>query len=838
MNLERAKWLLLASVASALLSDPALAQNTAQGAADGAETTDIVVTARRTEERSQDVPLSIVAFNPAALRENQVTDGQSLGRVAPGLIAVAGSGNPTLTDFSIRGRGLNFGASSGSVETYFADIPLSPPFQITGLPPQFFDMASVQVLKGPQGTLFGRSTTGGAVLLQPQLPTDRLEGYARAQGGNFNNVQLEGAVNLPVVENLLAVRLAGFYWNRDGYVKNSPTIPAADLARLTADPAALARQFGRGTTVVGGNIISSDGRTIVSNGTIIDGANGQPVTPSSYNNRDVREIRASFRLTPAANITNDTIFTYHEDNNTGGSGGSLLVVRNALGAVTGAEAGLGLGTYTGYRSSSQLRPVTRSYLLVNTTTVDLTDSLRIKNIFGYMHSKGYVLTPNDTDGGPGRIIDGYTSSRPIRSNQYTDELQIQGSALGDKLKYTLGGLIDRTRAPRDPNNLNIVSASSTAIATLIDPAAPNAQPRLERMLSTNINSDSIYASFTFAVSDQLTLSAGYRHIWDAVDALQASALKASDTAPSVYQDADPDVAGFQQVRRLYTKMQGDVYNAGIDYKVTPDNLIYASFRHGFKRGGFNSSSFGGFPFSFGPEKVDSYAIGTKNTFDLGGARLRLNVEAFLDNYKGYQGSYLQFAGGSLLTITTNIPKVRYKGFDVALDLQATSILDFNLSYSYLDAKITNFTDNTLPGVNPGLEVNRLPFASKHQLQAAVRLHTQLGEMGELVVRPSMTYQSEFYTTLFNRTLPAAQKAVFGPFDNLAIGGGTVPGVTLADLRVELNKVGGSNVSLAVGATNLFDKYYYVGNSGTLSFGAQGNAVGAPRMIYGEVSVRF
>jgi outer membrane receptor protein involved in Fe transport len=132
----------------------------------------------------------------------------------------------------------------------------------------------------------------------------------------------------------------------------------------------------------------------------------------------------------------------------------------------------------------------------------------------------------------------------------------------------------------------------------------------------------------------------------------------------------------------------------------------------------------------------------------------------------------------------------------------------------------------------------IPYAAKHQLQASLEFHGEVSRVGEWVLRPSANYRSEFSTTLYNHVLPAAQQALFGSFDNIALGGATVPGVTLVDFRAELNKIGDSNLGFAVGATNLFDKYYYIGNGGTLSFGVQGNAVGAPRMIYGEVSYRF
>jgi iron complex outermembrane receptor protein len=279
----------------------------------------------------------------------------------------------------------------------------------------------------------------------------------------------------------------------------------------------------------------------------------------------------------------------------------------------------------------------------------------------------------------------------------------------------------------------------------------------------------------------------------------------------------------------------------VDYKVTPDVLVYAGYRRGFKRGGFNSSAFGDFPPSFGPETIDSYSLGAKTQFQVAGRDVRFNVEGFYDKYKGFQASNLLLdpTTFNLVTVTLNIPKVRYYGVDTDLVVRFTDWLDFNLNYAYLKAKIRSFPDTTTPNpANPGLDVNDIPFAAEHQLQAALRFHGELEDVGEWVVRPSVSYRSEFTTTLFNRRLPSSQRALFGDFRNAEFGGATVEGVTLVDLRGELNNVAGSRFSLAVGATNLFDEYYTLGNSGTLAFGIQGNSVGPPRMVYAEVSYRF
>ena len=253
---------------------PAWAQNAPAPAVQPAEeagTGDIVVTAQRKEESLQKVPVAIIAFSQKTLTEKSIFSAFDLNKAVPGLATVADSANSSIPTFSIRGRGQSYGAASGSVETYFADVPLSPPFESPSLPPQFFDLQSVQVLKGPQGTLFGRNSTGGAVLFVPAPPTDKFEGYVRVQGGNYGDFQFEGAVNLPISDKAL-LRIAGFDWHRKGYV----------------------RTIG-GRTDYFGHILPSQ----------------------TFANQDVTEVRATLLLKPSDSFTNSTIFTYHTDSNRG-----------------------------------------------------------------------------------------------------------------------------------------------------------------------------------------------------------------------------------------------------------------------------------------------------------------------------------------------------------------------------------------------------------------------------------------------------------------------------------------------------------------------------------------
>ena len=174
---------------------------------------EVVVTARRREENVQSVPITVVVLNATQLNEENVTTANDLARVSPGLTIMNTAANHEAITYSIRGQGSTFGSGPGVIP-YFADVAN---FTTGGQP--IFDVANVQVLKGPQGTLFGRNTTGGAVLFTPQSPTDQTEGYVDARFGNYAQRDVEFAIGGPIVDDKLMFRVSGQSLNRDGYTR-------------------------------------------------------------------------------------------------------------------------------------------------------------------------------------------------------------------------------------------------------------------------------------------------------------------------------------------------------------------------------------------------------------------------------------------------------------------------------------------------------------------------------------------------------------------------------------------------------------------------------------------
>jgi iron complex outermembrane recepter protein len=217
---------LLAGVAAAALAVPAIAQTAQPSSADapqaGSEAPgagDIIVTAQRRDESLSRTPVAVSVISSETLARANITTENDLPVATPGLQVRLGQ-NSNQLNYALRGQSLDaYSNTRPGVQPYINEVQIGG----VGASSGFFDLQSVQVLKGPQGTLFGRNSTGGAVLFTTQKPTKDFGGYVSATGGNYGLVKVEGAINAPLIgENLLA-RVSAFYQRRDGYQYNLNT---------------------------------------------------------------------------------------------------------------------------------------------------------------------------------------------------------------------------------------------------------------------------------------------------------------------------------------------------------------------------------------------------------------------------------------------------------------------------------------------------------------------------------------------------------------------------------------------------------------------------------------
>ncbi len=201
---------------------PAFAQDAQEEADDAASSSDIIVTAQRTDQRLQDVPISITVLTQEALANNNITNAKDLAAFTPGL-AVNNRYGADNTTFTMRGF-YQEQRSFATVGVFFADV-VAPrgsgaTFGGDGAGPgALFDLARVEVLKGPQGTLFGRNSTGGAIQLVPVKPKDKTEGYIEGSLGNYDMWRLQGVANFAISETA-RMRIGFDHQDRKGYLKN------------------------------------------------------------------------------------------------------------------------------------------------------------------------------------------------------------------------------------------------------------------------------------------------------------------------------------------------------------------------------------------------------------------------------------------------------------------------------------------------------------------------------------------------------------------------------------------------------------------------------------------
>jgi iron complex outermembrane recepter protein len=770
-------------------ADPAAAATTeASSSALG----EIVVTARRREENLQEVPVSVAVLTETYLTEHAITGVFDLNKAVPGLTVQANNGSTALPAFSIRGRGQSYGAATGSVETYFAEVPLSPPFQEVQLPPQFFDLTSVQVLKGPQGTLFGRNTTGGAVLIVPAAPTDQYEGYSRVQFGDFNDRQFEGAINLPLSgDDRVDLRVAAFYWYRDGYMYTT--------------------------------------------GGYVDPLSGDILPAQSYEGQNVSEIRATLRLRPTANLEDSLILTYHYDKVRTSTSPGLQIGPPGTYVTTEALSGLPVyqAPYFGTRYSETTddlnKPGNRAFAVINTTKYTFNDDLMLKNIFGYINALGYNTAAQDFDGTTAQTYDVLLPPHRNANYQYTNETQLIGFSFDKRLNWTVGTLVDLTREPNGTNmNYQDYSVAFGAYSTLFE--------------NNDFSSYSGYTAFTLKLTDELNLSAGFRHTWDDI----TESFEGNNAVP------DPSVGLLAYSNPALTTtyhhdFSGNTYNIGLDWHPTQELMVYGGYRHGYKRGGFSSS--GGN--AFAPETVNSFNLGVKQDFTVHGMRGRYSVEGFYDLYQNLQNGYTVFdvATENFEGAVANIPNTTFRGIETELALEPTDWLSLTASFSYIDAFNTRWWDNTDPAAGTqNLAGNPVPYLSKSKGTATARFHTIVSGKGdELALAPTVNAQSAFYTTPFGERLPFATQQVVGliygtaplvDFNQISVGSATVPGYTTFDARAEWNHVEGTRLSLAANVTNLTNKYFLLYNQYNLDIYWAARSPAPPRMWFVEARYQF
>jgi iron complex outermembrane receptor protein len=841
---------------------PAFAQDAAAPADSGAtqgDASDIVVTARRIEERLQDVPISITVFNQAQLTSRNINNGSDLAIYTPSLSANSNFGSENTT-FAIRGFTQEIGTAP-SVGVYFADV-VTPRGASNGLPTgdglvpgMLFDLQNVQVLKGPQGTLFGRNTTGGAVLVVPQKPTHELEGYVEGSYGNFNMWRVQGVLNIPLSETF-RVRLGVDHQSRDGYLNNN---------------------------------------------------NGSG--PKRLGDVDYTGVRLSIvgDLTP--DLENYTIATYNKSDNTGSV--QKLVAANpsglgnlALGQLTPGQPNYqGAGFYDvgqGYTNNPYSK--LEQWQVINTTTWKASDNLTVKNIVSYSQFKQDLNTAifgtNFFVGPYGTPFTGTTPPPNLHTaneSTFTEELQFQGTSSDDRLTWQAGGYFELARP------LGLTGSQSPFLASCINSATfqctdplgtaatgqilqalfnPLTPPATAAFLATQIPQHvgtvnytvgrtsyrdvGAYAQATYKFTDQIKLTGGFRYTWDREENTslqQVNVLRFADfgtpfpfpTGYGLYPTpVPPGTNGNQTTNPRCTKpdtaptcvseyrqsTSAPTWLIDLDWTPSPDLLIYAKYARGYRAGTIapNVSS----PFNYvRPEKVDTYEIGLKTSFN-GGIRGTFNIAAFYNDFSNQQlqlGFNAKPGSGQASTAApVNVNKSEIYGFELDGTLSPFNGLDLFYSYAYTRSRIksvpdfSGFNDPNFTLSAPFLVGDEEVLTPRNKFTVGANYTLPLDQsVGRVSVGVTYSHADGAITNYADRASPIAAIRAFS----------YVPATDIVNLSANWNSIGGSPIDVSAFVTNLTNQEYYTYIPGLAAPGGtdfETAALGQPRM-YG-VRVRY
>jgi iron complex outermembrane receptor protein len=785
--------------------------------AGGNQMEEIIVTARRVEERLEAVPISISVFNQRQLTDRNIISAADLATYTPSLSVNNQFGNES-TAFALRGFSQDIGTAA-TVGVYFADV-VAPRGGLGGLqihagdgagPGSFFDLQNVQVLKGPQGTLFGRNTTGGAVLLVPQKPTPDFGGYFEAGGGNYSMEHLQGVVNLPVNEK---IRLrAGFdQQTRDGYINN------------------------------------------------ISG-----VGPKDFNNIDYVAGRLSLVVDVTDDIENYTVASFTRSDTNGpleqifacvvpsqGISGPVLFGPMACNQIAREQ---GHGPYVAENDLASPGSYLRQWQVINTTTWNVSDDVTIKNIASYAQLTSTLKTDLFGDNwflgnkvgpfpvpaaGVGKHLFFLTSDVPAGiptadQSTVTEELQAHGDALDGKLRWQ-AGLYWEGSFPLGPGGSrgpSLITCTDYQTLQCYAPLGFLTIGEVQQNVGEITYRDyAAYGQATYSILDNLKFTAGLRVTDDSTTG-QMAKDQWKFTAPPytvpahscVFSSLDPANC----LLSLHTSSRAPTWVMDLDYTPVEDLMVYFKYARGYRTGGIGPNSPPGFQ-TYQPEQVDTYEFGTKTSFrgDVSGF---INFAAFYNDFSdqqvpaGFQSSKNQ-APPTQGIINTGASRIY--GFELESAIVPYRGVTLDLSYTYLNSRLSSVKRLApLPGspydeiVATAIAGYPLQFTPRNKLSftAAYRLPVD-DAVGKITLSTTYTYTGDQLTSSA------------GPFQ-------VIPAFDLLNLNVNWEGIYGSPVDAEFFMTNATDNVYASNLTDLTSFtGFASRIMGEPRMFGGRLRYHF
>ncbi len=722
-----------------LLAAPALAQTaSAAPAATDTGIEEIVVTAQRSAQSLQDVPIAVSAFSAEALQKQQINTSSDLQLTLPNITFT--KTNFTSSSFTIRGVGDLCVGNTCDSATGIA-VNEMPLFGTRLFETEFFDLERVEVLRGPQGTLYGRNATSGEVNFITAKPDlTGIHSAGEFEYGNYNEYKLKGMINVPITETL-GVRLAGFYLNREGFTTNTFDNSKIDGRDLYAIRGSVRWQPTDNTTVdlMGYYFKEKDDRARIqkqlcdTDPTGILGCLPGQLTNGITNGN----------ATLASILTSKQFFTL----NGLGAAAGVLALTNLYGPTN---------SFSGQVNSPDVRTVNTAFTPTYNTS-EQQYMLRIKHDFGSikaqlsgMYQSNYVdseqdynsqatnpqaflaglngleylannaipslkqvanaLIPNGPNGpyctsAPSPTNTGVFGGNAVcgavplsfdRSTAFSRTITVEGivsSQFDGKFNFLVGGIYNDSKSTNTDyyvDSFGLDYASGVLGAVGGAPyylASPNY--RNNSALYT-LKSYGIFGEAYYNLSDKIKITAGLRYNNDKkfvsartslLNCPNAIGTAVADLSCADFDPYTPGVQDYANNSVAFSELTGRFV---IDYKITDENLLYFSYSRGYKSGGINPplSLGSGVSNTFSPEFVDSFEIGSKNTF-LNGT-LRANLTGFYYKYKGLQISSIQQRTSVNQNINANI-----YGVEGEFIIQPIRAFTVNINASYLHTEVSD-----------------------------------------------------------------------------------------------------------------------------------------------------
>lgn len=705
MNTTIRKSLLLASAGFAITVSGAVQ---AQGAGDGqrvspssavTETGDIIVTARRVGESVQKVPLAVTALTTKDLQAKAVLDVNDLQKVVPSLNTLQQATGAAGLFFNLRGLIQTDTAAfqPGSVGIYQDDVYIGGA-GIAGQLLDINDLNTVEVLKGPQGTLYGRNVTGGVVKFVTAKPSDQFEGYVKAGYGNYDRKSAEGMINIPLASNV-ALRLNGSIIDRDGY--SYDVVNRRDLENdhhwnirgaLKAD---LAPNF---HVLVQGSYgeyrgHGADDRTIYVDPTNVP-ALGNFIAAQGVNG-----------LT-AANLAPIVFFGAAVQAGTA-TPGQVAAFTTALGQF-GAAAPTALGLLNQYANASRdnarqypgLQTGDKARLALGALTLayDLSDQITLKSITAYNFARRESFY---TVGG-----DAYTyiySKQPGENSQWSQEFNLVGKALDDRLTFA-GGLFLLDQKIKDDRNPGTIDGVFPYFLGQRGLRITNRSSSVNRI---HVQSLAPYFQGSYEIVPDIHVTGGLRYTKEKFSLTTTDITVAGVcNSPAPTTSATPLSQCSASSHKSFNNLS---YTYGADWTVTPGVMLYVRSGKGFKSGGVSPFINAGAPFTFyQPESNTDYEIGIKSEFL--NQLIRFNADYYHTNYKDIQRTLtVRPQGGNPATGVFNAATAKIDGVEAELNVRPVRSFNLGGTLAWTRAKYNSFViaNSNFPGGTQNLSY--LPF---------------------------------------------------------------------------------------------------------------------------------